>query len=48
MSCQKKYLKVFMEMVVLIIEKSKDKEEALNDIKGLAILKSDNKERNDG
>ena len=35
--------KSIMEMVVLIIEKSKDKEEALNDIKGLTILKSDDK-----
>lgn len=34
-------LKTLLEMVVLIIEKSKDKEEALKDIKGLTILKGD-------
>ena len=39
----KEEFKSIMEMVVLIIEKSKDKEEALNDIKGLTILKSDDK-----
>ncbi len=32
-------------MVVLIIEKSRDKEEALADIKGLTILKGDSKEK---
>lgn len=33
--------KSIMEMVVLIIEKSKDKDEALKDIKGLTILKGE-------
>ncbi|MBR1478724.1 MAG: hypothetical protein IJ608_12330 [Lachnospiraceae bacterium] len=36
--------KSIMEMVVLIIEKSKDKEEALKDIKGLTILKGGKEE----
>ena len=34
--------KTFMEMVVLIIENSKNKEEALEKIKNLSILKENN------
>ena len=35
--------KSIMEMVVLIIEKSSDKDEALRDIKGLTILNDQQK-----
>lgn len=35
--------KSIMEMIVLILEKSKDKEEALRDIKSLAILQDTDK-----
>ena len=38
----KEEFKSIMEMVVLIIEKSENKEEALRDIKGLTILKESN------
>ena len=40
MTVTREEFKSIMEMVVLIIEKSKDKDEALKDIKGLTILKS--------
>lgn len=39
----KEEFKSIMEMIVLILEKSKDKEEALRDIKSLAILQDTDK-----